>query len=422
MSETQAKKSDSAKDRVVGATARWSMRLLALIALGVSALLFVIAVTEAKAPGCTGDSPCDAVLSSSWSYWMGVPVSALALANYVVMIVALFQLTSADMTRRRVAWLVLIALSAATAGTAVWMTMVMYSKVHAFCPYCLVAHGCGLLIAGLVAFVAPVGTNLRSSPAFSVRPLPAGVAALVGFVTVGVLIAGQHGPENDEFKPPSIVPVESSAAIRVLKAGTEDAVLDIPFARMTFKISEVPVLGSRSAPHFIVSLFDYTCHHCKIMHGHIGKIRERYGDQLGFVALPVPLSPGCNPSVKVRHEAHQHACTLAGIALRVARASPAVFEQFDDWMFDHKKAPDPKKALWYAEKLVDARELAKPEVKAWSKDQIAQDIRLHHSLSRKSLPVLLIDKPRFSNPKKTEDLFVVIEKTFGIEPVSAETD
>ena len=61
--------------------------VLALLALGFSLWLAYHAIVAGPIAGCTDSSiiACDAVLSSRWSTWFGIPVGILAVLNYVLL-------------------------------------------------------------------------------------------------------------------------------------------------------------------------------------------------------------------------------------------------------------------------------------------------------------------------------------------------
>ena len=59
-------------------------------------------------------------------------------------------------------------------------------------------------------------------------------------------------------------------------------------------LDEQIILGSPDAPYLIAEMFDYACHHCRRLHGHVKKAQQRYGDQHpgkpvvfnGFIFVP----------------------------------------------------------------------------------------------------------------------------------------
>src|ERR1043165_5419727 len=66
---------------------RWTLRALAWLAFGVASYLAWHAMTATAVAGCTvgSNQGCDAVLSSSYSRWLGVPIAVLGLACYATL-------------------------------------------------------------------------------------------------------------------------------------------------------------------------------------------------------------------------------------------------------------------------------------------------------------------------------------------------
>lgn len=129
---------------------RWTLTLLAMLAAGVSLYLSWLELQSGPSPlGCGGgDLDCDLVLSSRWSVWFGLPVTVFGAAVYVAVLAALVALPYvrsngvSDLLYRG-----LIAAATAAVGSALWFTGLQMFVLHAFCPYCLAIHTCGLLLA-----------------------------------------------------------------------------------------------------------------------------------------------------------------------------------------------------------------------------------------------------------------------------------
>ena len=213
-------------DRTVpgpAAAVRWTVRVLALVALlGSSYLAWLSLLAGPDALLGCADLPyfdCEHVLSSPWSYWLGIPVSVFAVGVYAVILTASVLIGP---TRRsavaRVAWGVLKPLAAMAAGAAAWFLGLMLFAIGDLCLQCLIVHVCGLTIAGLVigpevsrlplvwhrkrsrlqrpaALGALAGVRRQEAPPAAVSTknvLPGGRwAAALGLLGVGALIAGQ---------------------------------------------------------------------------------------------------------------------------------------------------------------------------------------------------------------------------------------
>ncbi len=155
----------------------WILRLLSLVALAVSSYLAWTSWTGSKIAGCGGGLwDCDHVTSTRWSTWFKIPVGFGAAGLYVACLTALACANSLNETRRIWAWR-LITIAGLTAGlAAVWFISLQVLAIGHLCKWCLVAHGCGLTIAGIVLWRRPASPNTLGLSAVSV----AGIAVLVG--------------------------------------------------------------------------------------------------------------------------------------------------------------------------------------------------------------------------------------------------
>jgi hypothetical protein len=68
-------------------------------------------------------------------------------------------------------------------------------------------------------------------------------------------------------------------------------------------------LGDANAPIQIVEFADYECPACRMMHGLMKKLLEKYQGKYLFVFMNYPLDRSCNPEME--RELHQCACTAA---------------------------------------------------------------------------------------------------------------
>ena len=299
---------------------RWVLTGLIALALALSVYLGWHRLTGGTVIGCSGDSPCEQVLSSRWSAVGDVlPVSALAAGAYLAMLVASFFIgpatTAAD---RRLAWGAMLVLAGAVAGSAVWFTVVQKWMIGGLCPYCMATHVAGVLVAALVIWRA--GTVIGR--------LRSGGIALVGLSLAGILAACQFGfaPRGTYFGGQAQVGVYA---------------ID-PHA--------VPLVGSPDAPYVLKLLFDYKCPHCQKTHAMLEQATGRYDGKLAFALYPAPLNPRCNPYVTRDVAEFRDSCELAKIGLAVWLSSREAFTAFDRWMF----SPDEGR-LWHPRKLDAAR-------------------------------------------------------------------
>jgi len=172
------------------------IRLLIIAAMAVSAYLAWVSLSGSSVVGCGPDSGCDKVLSSRWARWFGAPVSAFALMVYSLILGASLRLTTnTPVVVQRKAWAWLVPCAIIVAGSALWFVGLQVFVVKAFCPYCMVAHGCGFAAALLLLLSAP----LRNAPdkpwelekQVFVSPRAARKAALVAITALALLVSGQ---------------------------------------------------------------------------------------------------------------------------------------------------------------------------------------------------------------------------------------
>lgn len=133
---------------------RWTLRVLAWLAFGVASYLTWSAVTQTAVAGCSVGSHegCDAVLSSSWSKWLGVPVAVLGLACYATLATLSLLLGLRSVQANRWISTVFVMLSIAAAGISLWFVGIQIFALGNYCPYCLVTDSCGIAL-GVIATV-----------------------------------------------------------------------------------------------------------------------------------------------------------------------------------------------------------------------------------------------------------------------------
>ena len=378
-------------------------RLGLVVAILVDAYLIWVALSGGTVAGCGPDSGCDQVLHSRWSRWLGVPVSAPALVIAVTMLLLTFRLSDrASPSVQTNTWTWLFPGAVLILGAALWFTALQAFVLHSFCPFCLTAHGGGALASIVLLMSAPRGrapekSGRKEKPVVALT-VPA--SKLVGVACAGLagLIAGQllvrpktfvmtpvaavpsaSAPATNTASSPGAIPppaLLSTATPAVVPAAgpREFALMD---GRFKFKLDEVPLWGSPSAPHVVVSLFDYTCHHCRIMHAHLLEGFRTFSNELAIVSLPMPLDSQCNPTVPRTAGPHVNACNYARLGLAVWRARPAAQAQFDDWIFTPEHPPSIQETLMYALALVGTNELALAMRDPWIETQLQQDIAVY---------------------------------------------
>jgi uncharacterized membrane protein len=414
--------------KTAGAGVLVAIRVLFLAAMGVSAYLAWLSLTGGQAVGCGPDSGCDQVLHSRWAYWFGLPVSMLALAVYSLILGASFRLTAQTPNAvRQKTWAWLIPSALVVLGSALWFVGLQVIVVKAFCPFCMAAHVCGTVAAILLLLNAPVRTASpvpgKSDPGTFITRGRLIRFALLAVAGVWVLIAGQVMSRPRTGIVASISPVSNAVPSSVVTSNSSMQAVPSPPAtsnphapvaavqprqppvgaakRMfpvydgsfAINLEEAPLIGSPTNQHVIVSLFDYTCHHCREMHPRLVEAQQKFSDSLVIVSLPMPLDPGCNPTMQRPHPMHTNACHYALLGLAVWRADRAKHREFDDWLFATERPPPLAMAQQHAVALVGADAFEKAMRDPWVAEQLQQDVAIYETAYRAkqgSMPQLIL--------------------------------
>lgn len=412
---------------------RWGPAALATVALAVSTYLLWASLSGEHLPGCGPDSGCDAVLGTRWGYWLGIPVSFGAVAVYgalIAMALGLWRPPPSPAEHRYEA--ALRGLALVLLGAAAWFVAIQLFVIRAICPYCMAAHACGATAAFWILLrphpdtPEPVGKDhpARARPLLPARSLP----AIVAVAALAVLVAGQllYRPSSFQVAPMSPALASSgSAGASATRAtsgpGSRNSgrFLDLHAGAFRLNLDEVPLIGPPDAPHVMVSLFDYTCHHCRAAHVPLVETQRAFSNQLAIISLPVPLDRTCNATVRRQLPAHTNACAYARLGLAVWRADRRQMTAFEDWLFATPEPPSTAAALERAGQLVGTNALAQALGDRWVDEQIARNARLHRTnavqYGRSQLPQLILGSSlvvgSFDNTPALRDL---VSKQFGL--------
>ena len=429
-------------------TGTWThaVRMLLFSAAIITAYLAIATLARGgDVPGCGPESDCDKVLNSSWAYWLGIPVSLLGLGLYGAFFISTFSLKIDQQQKATRSLNSLTLFSFATLAAAAWFVCVQAVAIKAFCPYCCTAHGLASLAA--LIFLSQAG---RISSRLSVRlNFGAGIGVALGLVAV--IAAGQIILPKEQTAPlivdlgqaqtnalifeakfvlkptpPSAVePKPTAPAVATVTPEAPSTPKAEPFLvpRSTLSLDAVrlPLLGPANAPHRIGCLFDYTCHHCRQLHGFIRTAIVQFDGQLSCLMIPMPLDANCNAKFKRTHRDHVDACKYAKICLAVQQVAPAKYEQFDRWLFTNHKTTKPlAKVREHAAGLVGAAALNKAVASETVQQQLQQNIRVYELNTKNggnsSMPQTIVgDRVIFGPPPSDAALQSILKKTLGLK-------
>lgn len=335
----------------------FSLPLLGAVCCGI---LWWIGLSEDPVIGC-GIGGCDKILGSRWAWVFLIPVSWYGVFFYA----AWLGCEWARMRGHRV-WF-----AGAAVGAAVWFIMVQALILKAFCPWCMSTHAVGLLLGATV---------LATEGLAVVKKLLA--VGLVG--GTGLALVQVYGPHT----PSHLVEVMGAPEAEV----DDDQYVSFEGGKIRSNRDEYPRLGSRSAEHVVVELFDYQCLSCRLMSGYLKALVEAYPEQVAVILVPVPMDRSCNRFVQ--ESGHYHgSCAISRIALAVWAAHPAGFGEFHEALMS---APSEALARELALAFIEQNQLEAVLYDRAMDSTMEQNIAAWRRLSRasSSLPKLLISDRR----------------------------
>lgn len=380
----------------------WVLRVVAVIAAAVSGYLAWVGLFAEDVAGCGGmGMNCANVLASGWAKWFGIPVGVLATSLYLSLAGSLsFAGPIAPARVRRLAWRLSTWMIYAAAAAGVWFMHLQWLAVDDFCPWCMSVHACAI---GMAMLAMAAGQEAVSQKVLAVGVALAAVAVLAAGQLLGPqpahemtvdrmevestsprarweaaqqhrpatgisttdLVLRESPPEHEALKPPVDSPPDNDP--EAMTSATANETGDPPSRLIGVYVGgeqvarvdayQHPILGSPEAEHVVVKLFDYTCGHCRELHGHLVAARKEFGDDFAVLMLPVPMNPDCNQHVVYRRDQHADACQLAALALGVWQADATKFEEFDRWLFEPEHPPRISEARAKAVRLVGKENL-----------------------------------------------------------------
>jgi uncharacterized membrane protein len=407
---------------------RWALTGLSSLALGLSAYLGWHYLVGGTVIGCGGPGAmgCDQVLSSRWSTVGAVmPVSGLAAGAYLAMLVSSLAIGPAKAAPvRRLAWVAMLVLVGATAGSAIWFMILQQWGIGAFCPYCTATHVTGLVLAALVIWRAPRQSDddstdmaLTDTPAAMRVSSPVqvkdgspatprrviGATRAIGWALTGLALAGILAVCQVGFAPP------------VVSRGGNSQV-NLP----TIDRHTVPLVGSPEAPFVVELIFDYKCPHCQQMHFLLDEAIRQYSGKLAFALCPTPLNRQCNPYIPQDVDEFKDSCELAKIGLAVWVADRKAFPGFDNWMFafesgDRWRPRSLDAARAKAIELVGQAKFDASGANPWIDRYMQTSIGIYGNTGGNAIPKLVFgSRWVIPEPNNAEDLVFILHNSLAV--------
>jgi protein-disulfide isomerase/uncharacterized membrane protein len=309
-------------------TARFATILFSLIGIGLSYVALqqhVVYVNGFE----TGPSfchlnahfNCEAVNASEWSSVFGIPVASYGLFFYALLLLGSVCATSRGRILSLRTWsAIVVVLSTLASFLSIALFAISEIFIGSLCLMCIGLYIVNFSILGTVwlcAWKGRFGEGLRHGVAEGLRlvgvvfglsnvqapaspwrirvlSLLAVVAALVSVILPEVLYQSYAAQEMVEPDP---ISQWKSAPVQQFSLQLEGGA----FGDYS--------LGDKNSPIQIVEFADYECPACKMMHGLMKNLLEKYQGKYLFVFKNYPLDKSCNPEME--RDLHQYACTAA---------------------------------------------------------------------------------------------------------------
>ena len=183
---------------------------------------------------------------------------------------------------------------------------------------------------------------------------------------------------------------------------------------------EAPILGAPTNQHVIVSLFDYTCHHCRAMHPLLHEAQAMFSNQLAIISLPMPLDPDCNPTMQKPHPSHTNACAYAKLGLAVWRADRTKHHEFDNWLMEGAKPPPLVDAQLKAAQIVGAEAFTRALQDPWVENQLRVNVAMYelsYRAQRGQMPQLIVGPNVALGTYTKPELIKLLTDNLALQPV-----
>lgn len=324
---SEAAESQSAKLNIVSL-------ILGCIGFGVSLYALILHVqTKSSAGSLTCDVSdsvnCTKVIGSEYGEFMGLPLGALGMSYFGVVIAMAFLPAFVQCSA---SWIARRQLVVATVGAviSVYLAYISYFKLQAVCLVCTSVHALSVVnfIWTLVSFVRVRSVPQTSAEGGTIKMMAASLALAVPPLLVGLLLPAMSSTLGS-----------GQAAATPTPAGNAPG-MPTPFPQEWLQIArsnyvgkgEDYRLGNEQAKVVVHMFSDFECPHCKVASEDIAAAISAVGnDRVLFVYRNYPLSNKCN--LHMGAEGHPHACDMAMAARCAGSQKKEAFWEFKTWAF-----------------------------------------------------------------------------------------
>jgi protein-disulfide isomerase/uncharacterized membrane protein len=400
--------------------------ILSLLFLGVALSIYAFShdLELASSSGQTGalcnisqKINCDAVSASAYSKILGVPISALGILYFALLLISWLIAPRSNTAQRALSDLTLFAVTIGALGSLV-LFAISWFLIGALCIVCI---GVYLVIFALLGVLARekteegffervrngavlVFTLSSSSPALRPTCIKIFILAIVG------LAAAVYSGEILRVRAATSAAGSAIAPAQMLAANSK-FIADWqaqPEVEIKLNLEPGPAVdymkGPPQAAVRIVEFSDIQCPACRRAYSILESILADYSGSVQLVHKNYPLDNACNPLIK--HKLHEHACYAAEYA-RCAGEQGQFWEAlellFTLDVFTAEKAPDlVRKDLLDSAKFiaVDREALERCLSDGSQRSAVIEDIRQGNELGVENTPSIWINNRKVSMPSE----------------------
>lgn len=382
----------------------------ALGAAGLGASLLFVRETQrgGTLPGCGPRSNCQAVSASRWAKVGTMPISALGLGLYGLLLVGVLAALSRALAP--VTSLLVGVTAAALLGGALWFTFLQVFVLRRICRFCMIYHGIGLTV-GLLILQAQGNSAWIS--------LSIGGAAVVALALLQIIFPGKAHVVLP--MPQECLVSTGTADKRALSSGQEPASgasreLVLLGGRLRLSESDWPWLGTPHARRKTALMFDVTCVDCRALYQLLNQAVLSAPERLAVVLIPVPLDRTCNAAVPADTPPSAEACNYVRLFWATWQVDPKIHEDFCRWLLGERVCPAYSHARnWLHQRIGSQLTLALLD--ASIEMRIQKAVAFYRTMPTDKLPQLALeDRLVVGRVGKIDELWTTLESDAADPP------
>lgn len=355
------------------------MRKSALLVLSLVGLFDAVYLlwtyTSPSSPMVCIGGGCDAVRASSYSHFGGLPVPLFGVAMYAFLVLLAFIHALLPVSAARISEYVVAFISGAGFVVAGYLTGVEAFVLHAWCVWCLLSAA---LVTGI--FILALFDLLRPAPPLDAVKALTTVQRNFGLILLAFVVA-----------VPAFVVLTRRGRFPVAKPPSAQTV------KTHLVRPDTHFYGDRHAPVTVVEFGDFQCSACRLAEVSAHKVRETFGDKIGFAFRQFPIA-----------SLHAHAEKAAEAS--ECAAQQGKFWQAVDMFYRHQGDLGLPALSRYASELgLDSRKFVECLQSGQMASRVAQDIGDGRALGVRATPTFFVDGRMIIGPIEYPQFVMLID-------------